>query len=244
LRTEIFGVLRGIKDGKLTADFGSDEGHLEQKARFDWILAATSSGIEQQRQLEGLLDQRFIDLRWQPGKREEMAYQAARNNPYLENIRAELIVDIMSLLCRAEQEAQTQEWLLSEGDLRWLAKVADIAAVSRASVPHDRQGHVQSLPEPEVGTELAQGFSRIAKGVLCLGLDDWTPYIQRLAWDCMPSIRVELLRCLQKGPQTVNQLEQTTCLSQRTIYYHIEELEMPKVVKNNNGTIGLIISLP
>ena len=47
LRTELFGVLRGIKDGKLTADFGSEEGHLVQEARFDWILAATSSGIEQ-----------------------------------------------------------------------------------------------------------------------------------------------------------------------------------------------------
>jgi hypothetical protein len=83
LRTEIFGLLRGIKDGKLTADFGSDEGHLEQTATFDWILAATSSGIEQQRQLEGLLGQRFIDLRWQQGNREEMAYRAAQNNPYL-----------------------------------------------------------------------------------------------------------------------------------------------------------------
>jgi hypothetical protein len=80
LKTEIFGVLRGIKDGKLTADFGSDEGHLVQEARFDWILAATSSGIEQQRQLEGLLGQRFIDLKWQPGNREEMAYQAACND--------------------------------------------------------------------------------------------------------------------------------------------------------------------
>ncbi|MFC1981106.1 hypothetical protein ACFLVN_02550 [Chloroflexota bacterium] len=41
MRTEIFGVLRGIKDGKLTADFGSDQGYLLQEARFDWILAAT-----------------------------------------------------------------------------------------------------------------------------------------------------------------------------------------------------------
>jgi len=90
LRTEIFGVLRGIKDGKLTSDFGSDEGHLVQEAKFDWILAATSSGIEQQRQLEGLLGQRFIDLRWQPGNREQMAHQAACNNPYLSNIRDEL----------------------------------------------------------------------------------------------------------------------------------------------------------
>jgi len=244
LRTEIFGVLRGIKDGKLTADFGSDEGHLQQAANFDWILAATSSGIEQQRQLEGLLGQRFIDLRWQPGNREEMAYRAACNNPYLPNIRADLTVDVMSLLFRAEQQAQTQDWTINENDLRWLAKVADAAAVLRASVHQDRQGHILSLPEPEVGTELAQGFSRVAKGLLCLGLDDWKPYIQRLAWDCMPSIRVELLNCLQNGPQTVSQLEEITGIPQRTIYYHIEELKMLKVVKDNNGTIELIISLP
>jgi hypothetical protein len=109
LRIEIFGILHGIKDSKLTADFGSDEGHLVQEARFDWILAATSSGIEQQRQFEGLLGQRFIDLRWQPGNREEMAYRAASNNPYLPNIRAELTVDVMSLLFRAKQETKTQE---------------------------------------------------------------------------------------------------------------------------------------
>jgi len=244
MRTEIFGVLRGIKDGKLTADFGSDEGHLEQKASFDWILAATSSGIEQQRQLEGLLGQRFVDLRWQPGNREEMAFRAAQNNPYLGKIRDDLIVDVMSLMYRAEEEAQAQEWLLSDSDLRWLAKVADATAVVRASVQRDRQGHVSSMPEPEVGTELAQGFSRIAKGLLCLGLDYWKPYIQRMAWDCMPSVRVELLQCLQKGPQTANQLEQVTGIPLRTIYYYLEELEMLKVVKDNNGTIGLNINLP
>ncbi len=65
MRNEIFGLLRGVKDGKLTADFGSDEGHLCQQARFDWLLASTPY-IEQQRQLEGLLGERFIDLRWRP----------------------------------------------------------------------------------------------------------------------------------------------------------------------------------
>ena len=40
-----------------------------------WLrfFGPSRSGIEQQRQLEGLLGQRFIDLRWQPGNREEMA---------------------------------------------------------------------------------------------------------------------------------------------------------------------------
>lgn len=101
-----------------------------------------------------------------------------------------------------------------------------------------------SLPEPEVGTDLAQGFSRIARGLECLSFDDWKPYIRRLAWDCVPSIQVEIVKCLQNGPQTVNYIEQTSGIAQRTIYYHLEELKMLKVVKDNNGVIELIINIP
>ena len=82
--------------------------------------------------------------------------------------------------------------MLSEAELRWIAKAADITVVLRAPVQQDRQGRILSLPEPEVGTELAQGFSRIVSGLRCLGLEDWRPYIRRLAWDCVPSIRVQL----------------------------------------------------
>ena len=151
MRTEIFGLLRGIKDGRLTSDFGSDEGHLEQEARFDWILAATTTGIEQQRQLEALLGQRFIDLRWRPGNREQMAFQAASNNPYLKAIRTGLTVDVLSLLFRAGELAETESYTLTDDDLRWIAKVADATAVLRTPVQQDRQGHILSLPDPEVG---------------------------------------------------------------------------------------------
>jgi len=244
LRTEIFGVLRGIKDGKLTADFGSDEGHLVQEAHFDWILAATTSGIEQQRQLEGLLGQRFIDLRWQPGNREEMAYRAASNNPYLSKIREELALDVLSLLFRAEEEVKNATYRLNEEDLHWIAKTADVTAILRAPVQKDRDGRIMNLPEPEVGTELAQGFSRIARGLLCLELEDWNSYINRLAWDCVPSIRVKLLKSLENNPQTVDQLEKSTRIPQRTIYYHLTELELLGVVRDNNGTKEIAIGLP
>ena len=244
MRTEIFGLIRSIKDGRLTADFGSDEGHLEQKAKFDWILAATTSGIEQQRQLEGLLGQRFIDLRWQPGNREQMAYQAASNNPYLDNIRSELALDVLSLLYRAEEITKTETYPLGENELRWIAKVADITAVLRATVNRDRVGNILVMPEPEVGTELAQGFSRIAQGLLCLGLEDWHPYIQRLAWDAVPSIRVKILRSLQSKSQTVDELAESTGIPKRTVYYHLEHLELLKVVRDNNGTKELAIGLP
>lgn len=234
MRTEIFGLLRGVKDGKLTADFGSDEGHLSQEARFDWLLASTSY-IEQQRQLEGLLGERFIDLRWRPGDREEMAFKAATNNPYLENIRGQLAVDVLSLMCRAEELTRTESYILSETDLRMIAGIADTVAIARTPIQQDRQGHLIAMPEPEVGTDLAQGFSRITGALLLLGMTDFTPYIQRLAWDCIPSVRVKLLQSLQAKPQTVPELAKATEIPERTVYYVIEQLELLKLVKDNGG---------
>ena len=67
------------------------------------MAVSSTSYIEQQRQLEGLLGERFIDLRWRPGDREEMAFKAATNNPYLDNIRDQLAVDVLSLMCRVEE---------------------------------------------------------------------------------------------------------------------------------------------
>ncbi|MFC1926215.1 ArsR family transcriptional regulator [Chloroflexota bacterium] len=244
MRNEIFGVLRGIKDGRLTSDFGSDEGHLVQEARFDWIIAATTSGIEQQRQLDSLLGQRFIDLRWQPGNREKMAFRAATNNPNLEHIREELIVDVSSLLFRAAEVSKNEQYTLGESELRWVAKVADTVAVLRTSVMQDRQGNILNLPEPEVGTELAQGFSRVVRGLLCLGFNDWRPYISRIAWDSVPSLREKILRSLENNPQTVDELEASTGIPKRTIYYHLEHLELLKVVKDSNKIKEVIIALP
>lgn len=208
------------------------KGIWSKRRGFDWILATTTSGIEQQRQLEGLLGQRFIDLRWRPGNREEMAYRAAHNNPYLEEIRQNLAVDVLSLLCRAEQAVNSHSHELSERDLRWIAKTADATAILRTPVHQDRQGHILSLPEPEVGTELAQGFTRIVGGLLWLGLTDWQPYIRRLAYDSIPSMRVKLAAKLrEQSPE-------------RSIYYHLEHLELLNAVRNNNGIWELAMTLP
>jgi hypothetical protein len=234
MRNEIFGLLRGIKDGKLTSDFGSDEGYLPQKAKFDWLLASTPY-IEQQRHLEGLLGERFIDLRWIPGDREEMAFQAASNNPYLANIRAELSVDTLSLMYRARETVKMETYNPSPSDLRAIAKIADITAIARTPIQQDRLGHLIAIPEPEIGTDLAQGFSRIVGGLLLLGLTDFKPYIYRLAWDCIPSVRAKILKSLQVKSQTVPELAKSTEIPERTVYYVVEQLELLKLVSDVGG---------
>ncbi len=241
-KNEILGLLRGIKDGSFTSDFGSPEGHLQQEAKFDWIAASTPF-IEQQRNLEGLLGERFIDLRWIPGDREEMAYRAANNNPFMQDIRAELSVDVASLMTRAREEATTGGYGLSECELRVIAKIADTVALARSPIQENKAGHIISIPDPELGTDIAQGFVRVVAGLQLVGIEDYLPYIHRLAWDCLPSIRSKILKSLIQAPKTVPELAKAIGLPERTVYYHVGHLKLLKVARESNGVIESTIQI-
>ena len=243
MRNEVFGLLRGVKDGKLTADFGSDEGHLCQKASFDWLLATTPY-IEQQRQLEGLLGERFLDIRWRTGDREEMAYRAANNNASLDIIRGNLAVEVLSLMDRAKELEQEDDYSLPETTLRYIAKVANAVAIARTPVQQDRQGHLIAVPCPEVGTDIAQGISRITGALTLIGLTDYKAYVKRIAWDCIPSIRVKLLQSLQDKPKNVTDLAADVEIPQTSVSYHIQQLELLKAVKDVQGLKEIVIDLP
>jgi hypothetical protein len=180
LRNEVFGLLRLVKDGSLTSDFGSREGHLEQHTRFDW-LAATTSYFEQYRNLEGLLGERFIDLWWLPANPEEMAMKAVENNPRLTDIRQNLANLVVTMLDEVKANKQNPDLAAVDND--WLAKTANVAALLRTPIQKDPRGHISAIPQPEIGTDMAQSFQNIALGLQLLGMTQYQPYIARLARD-------------------------------------------------------------
>ncbi|MBL7127093.1 MAG: hypothetical protein ISS58_07860 [Dehalococcoidales bacterium] len=238
-RTEIFGLLRPIKDGELISDFGSDEGYLPQKAKFDWIVATTPA-FEQHRQLESLLGERFIDLRWIPGNREDMAYRAGTNNPYLESIRIELATSVCSLMERAKASSFMT---LSEAEIRIISEFGDKTARLRTPVQRDKLRNLVSYPEPEIGTDLTQGFCRLVQGLKVLGLTRYGPYINRLLWDCMPKLRSQVLGCLVRGETSADNIAKETKLSKRTIDYQLEDLRLLETVDADNQLLHAIIHM-
>ena len=235
-KTEIFGLLRPIKDGELVSDFGSDEGHLSQKVKFDWIVATTPV-FEQHRQLESLLGERFIDLRWRPGDRETMAFQAGMNNPHLESIRTELAANVCSLMERAKAASFEP---LSEGEIKIISEFGDKTARLRTPVQRDKYHDLVSYPEPEIGTDITQGFCRIVQGLKALGLTRYGPYINRLLWDCMPKLRSQVLRCLVKGITSADSIAKETKLSKRTIEYQLEDLRLLDIIDDDNKLLHAI----
>jgi hypothetical protein len=230
-RNTIFGLLRPIKDGVLVSDFGSTEGHLRQKVSFDWILATTPV-FEQHRQLESLLGERYIDLRWRPGNREEMALKAGMNNPNLDMIRLWLASDVCSLMARAREDMPDSD--LGDSDIAVISQYADKTARLRTPVPRDRYRNVIAYPEPEIGTDLTQGFSRVVKGLMLFELA-YEPYLNRLLWDCMPRIRSSILSWLVKGETDPDKISATIKLSRRTVDYQLEDLRLLEVIDRSNN---------
>lgn len=230
-RLEIFGLLRSVKDGSISADFGTWEGHIYQEINFDWILAVTPV-IESIRQIESLLGERYIDLHWIPGNRKQMAYRAAINNPHLSEIRDQLSRNVCSLLAKAKKMAKKRTIELCKREKRVIAKYADVVALCRSPIQKDSRGNILATPKPEIGTSLAQDFSRTALGLRLIGINNWRPYIERLAWDCIPSVRAAILKTLQAKPRSVQDLHERTGIPTSTIYYYLKDLQILKVVED------------
>ena len=230
-RNEVFGLLRGVKDGSLVSDFGTEDGFINQEAAFDWILGTTQA-FAQYRQMEDLLGARFIDLRWLGGDREEAALRAAENNPVLGQIRDEIAKAVCDLLDKVKSR-QKLDSVGMPSNLRQIAQWADLTALLRSPIARSYQHRVKYIPMPEVGTDLAQGFTRIAQGLQLLGINDPQPYLVRLCWDSIPDIRAKVIEGLLRGIRDTQSLSNELNVPWSTINLELEDLQLLRVVKRD-----------
>jgi hypothetical protein len=191
---EIFGLLRSVYDGSLDADYGSEQGYLHQETFFDWILGSTSY-IDKVRNIEYLLGSRFIDLHWESPIDETRAVaKAVYNDGELELIRGKL--------GRAMADIVDATGEVSRPKLGYINELATIAAHLRSPVERDRMSReVEDLPEIELGTRMGQALSRIATGLLMVGVAEAgiKPYLNRLVLNSMTRIRAKVIKAWANG---------------------------------------------
>ena len=220
-RIEVFGLLRSVWDGELDADYGSDEGHIKQKSHFDWIIGTTSY-VESQSTLEGLLGTRFIDLRWgRPIDSRSAVVKAISNNSQLNNIRPEFDEAMQQFIAAIDPLS-----VATIQDATWLADIANLTGKMRTVVVRDKWHDVTDIPEPEVATRLGQTFAKIVNGLSLIGIYDYKPYITRLAKDCLPSKRRGLVECHLSGVKSNAKIANILGISKRSVEYHLDDLEI------------------
>ncbi|MBC8273444.1 MAG: hypothetical protein H8E40_00525, partial [Chloroflexi bacterium] len=159
---------------------------------------------------------------------------------YLESIRIELATSVCSLMERAKASSFMT---LSEAEIRIISEFGDKTARLRTPVQRDKLRNLVSYPEPEIGTDLTQGFCRLVQGLKVLGLTRYGPYINRLLWDCMPKLRSQVLGCLVRGETSADNIAKETKLSKRTIDYQLEDLRLLETVDADNQLLHAIIHM-
>ena len=85
-----------------------------------------------------------------------------------------------------------------------IAALAEFAVRARTHVPRDSRKTVVYVPEPEAATRLAQQLCQLAKGAARLAgrpvvAPDDVALAQRVAFDCIPAVRMAVLRSALLG---------------------------------------------
>lgn len=218
---EIFGLLRSVYDGTLDADYGSEQGHLQQSTYFDWIIGSTSY-IDKVRNIEYLLGSRFIDLRWErPIQRLEGINKAIKNDGHLNKIRADLLRAMTDIIETAE--------VVPEVRFDYIAVFADITSALRSPVERDNKTReIEDLPEIELGTRIGQALSRIARGLLMVGVSEREvkPYLLRIVFDSMTRIRSSVVKSWVDGITNQQEIAVRAKVSQGAISRVIEDIKV------------------
>lgn len=221
-RAEVFGLLRSAYDGTLSAFYGSDDAHVKLEFHFDWILASTPV-IERQRSLEAELGSRFIDLKWETPYDEKAAIISAMSGDSSSSSFRKLLGEQMTNFINIAKDKQSLSYVPSD----WLAEMAMIAAKLRTPVYRDIKHEIYDIPTPEIGTRFGQGLQRIVKGLSMIGIEEYKPYVKRLALDCLSKVRrVIVEQTLEDPTSSPKTLSEKLGVSLDTIYIAKEDLKM------------------
>ena len=120
-----------------------------------------------------------------------------------------------------------------------LVDLAVFTAKARSHVARDRNGTIQYLPRPEVGTRLGKELGKLLLALAIVRgkcepdqLDFAT--VVRVAEDCIPPNRMAVLRALRLcgEPVTASDIERATGLPHTTSLRTLEDLEVLGLVES------------
>ena len=235
---ELFGLLRRVYDGSLSYAYNNELGVVTQKARFDWIIAATQL-IERQRTLDTELGNRFIDLRWGFPLNERRAIEKAMRNSntgVLEQNQKILAGAMRDILDTTPPKLIGEFPDLIESDL------GIIGAKLRTAVKRDPYTKdIETLTKPELATRIGQGLAKITTGLLMMGIkiEDTKPYLARVVLDAASELRGGIVKCWLDGITNQDAIAERVGIGRTVINRAIGEF---KYIKWEERYLGIIKS--
>ena len=227
-RSAVIASLRDAYDG-FTDQGRGNLGRISYEARFT-LLAASTLAIERTDTVEQELGERFIKFRARSTDSKDKVRKAISNIGVDSSMRREIEGAVSSYL----NDLPTASGASIPPELREpLIELAIFTAKARSHVARDRNGVIQYLPRPEVGTRLGKELGKLLLALAIIrGKErpDWTDFgtVVRVAEDCIPPNRMAVLRALRFSDQTTSasDVERETGLPHSTAFRTLEDLEV------------------
>ena len=202
-RQAILAQLREIYDGRYDKAWGTGR-ELHREGRVG-LLAGVTPVIDRHQAAMSVLGERFVLIRTTMPDRELLAMAALENAQQEPQMRAELTAAMHGFLAAREIKAP----LVSMSIKKQIATAADFVTRARSGVVRDGyRRELEYAPEPEAPTRFAKVLLSLASGIAVardsetIG-DDELRLVLRVALDCLPVIRRQVIAALVTGPVDV-----------------------------------------
>jgi hypothetical protein len=233
-RNAIISQLRDAYDG-FTDQGRGNVGKVAYESRFSFLTAATLA-IERADTVDQELGERFIKFRCRGDASRSKVRKAIRNIGSDDTMRT----DIESVISRfLDALPVIGETPISEPLQEQLVELADFTAKSRSHVTRDRNGDLQYLPKPEVGTRLGKELGKLLLTLAAVrgkpepDEEDFAT-VRRVAEDCLPPNRLSVIETLRASREPISkaEVEKATSLPQKTADRVLHDLQVLGIVEN------------
>jgi hypothetical protein len=194
-------ALREVYDGRWDRPVGTDGGkvlHWQGKCGF---IGGVTPSYDRYGSIVSALGDRYLLLRLPIVDPELQARAALAQAEHEKQMRAALAHAMTGLIAGADTSLVHAP--LSEADVTDLVLLASFAARARTTVERDGYtGELLVMPQPEGPARLIKAISRVYGALAALGVDGDTRWdvLTRITIDCVPALRVLLMRELLADP--------------------------------------------
>jgi hypothetical protein len=235
-RGGVLADMRRIYDGHLRKEFGTSEEVRQWTGRITFVVAVTSQ-VDSHYAVFQTLGERFVMIRWHRPGGKEAALRAMNQDSVA--IRSDLKRSVHKLFAALHHGE-----IDVSGSLQMqLAALAEIAVRARTQIGRDHSKQINSIPEPEAATRLAQQLCQLAKGSArlsgrCNVSSEDLALTRRVAFDCIPPARRAILEALAQG-RNLGNLD----LPGSTLSYSREDLESVGLLRGQelSGLAGSLL---
>ncbi len=238
MRAEARGaVIAGLRDAYdgFTDQGKGNLGRRSYEARFT-LLAASTLAIERTDTVDQELGERFIKFRARGADSKDEVRKAISNLGADMSMRNDIEGTISSYL---DQLPKASDACVPTQLQEPLVELAVFTAKARSHVARDRNGVIQYLPRPEVGTRLGKELGKLLLSLAVVRGNDEPDKsdfatVVRVAEDCIPPNRMAVLNALRSCGESVapSDIERATGLPHSTVTRTLEDLEVLGLVES------------